>query len=337
MAAPIGDQKNFQQLSEQYRGEITLHCYRMLGSYHDAEDVVQETLLRAWRGLDRFEGRTSLRNWLYRIATNACLSFLARRANQRRVLPETQGPPADFAPLGAAADEIAWLEPYPDAALEGIADREPGPEARYETHETIQLAFIAAIQELPARQRAVLLLRDVVGWSASETATLLAASVASVNSALQRGRATLSQRVPSGRKTTPHALDDRQRKLLERYVQTWEASDLDGFVALLREDAVWSMPPWRQWYAGRTTIREFMAWVWRPERGGRHRLLPTAANGRPAFGLYKSERHGLGWHAFAIQVLALQDDAIASVTNFVDTRLFTPFGLPRAMPTHSDR
>src|SRR5947207_347088 len=157
--AQRGDQDAFQHLTEPYRRELQLHCYRMLGSLHDAEDLVQETLLRAWRGLDRFEGRASFRSWLYRIATNACLSFLARRANQRRVLPETQGPPADFAPLGAAADEIAWLEPYPDAALEGIADREPGPEARYETHETIQLAFIAAIQELPARQRAVLLLR----------------------------------------------------------------------------------------------------------------------------------------------------------------------------------
>ncbi len=334
-ARPDTERETFQHLVEPYRPEIQLHCYRMLGSLHDAEDLVQETFLRAWRGLDDFEGRTSLRSWLYRIATNACLN--ARRANARRVLPETHGPPADHAPLGAADAEIAWLEPYPDAALEGIADVAPGPEARYEMREAVQLAFTAAIQELPPRQRAVLLLRDVLGWSAGETAALLDASAASVNSALQRARATLRQRFPSGRPGAQPVPDDRQGRLLQRYVRTWEESDLDGFVALLREDAVLSMPPWRQWHVGRAAIRAFMAWVWRPDRRRHHLLVPTAANRQPAFGHYRSESEGSEWRAFGIQVLTLQDDAIASLTNFVDARLFAAFGLPSVLPAPDDR
>ena len=326
------DQETFQHLAEPYRREIQLHCYRMLGSLHDAEDLVQETFLRAWRGRDRFEGRTSFRSWLYRIATNACLN--ARRANARRVLPETLSPPAGHAPLGAPEAEIAWLEPYPDAALEGIADVAPGPDARYEMHEAVQFAFVAAIQELPPRQRAVLLLRDVLGWSAGETAVLLHASVASINSALQRARATLKQRFPTGRPSAQPMPDDRQRRLLERYVKTWEDSNLEGFVALLREDAVLSMPPWRQWYSGRMAITEFMAWVWRPDRRHYHLLVPTAANRQPAFGHYRSEREGSEWRAFGIQLLMLQDDAIASLTNFVDTRLFNAFDLPPVLPAH---
>jgi len=185
-AATRGDRDAFQQLTEPYRRELQLHCYRMLGSLHDAEDLVQETFLRAWRGFDRFDGRASVRTWLYRIATNACLSALARRSGARRVLPETHGPPADRMPEGEPPTEISWLDPYPDAWLEGLADATPGPEARYELHETVQLAFIAAIQQLPARQRAVLLLRDMLGWSATETAGLLDTSVAAANSALQR-------------------------------------------------------------------------------------------------------------------------------------------------------
>ncbi len=331
--AKKGDQDAFQQLTEPYRRELQLHCYRMLGSFDDAEDLVQETFLRAWRGLDRFEGRASLRGWLYRIATNACLNALASRPSARRVLPQTHDPPAAQPPHGGPATEIAWLEPYPDAALEGAADAAPGPAARYELREAVQLAFVAAIQHLSPRQRAVLLLRDVLGWSASETARLLDASDASVNSALQRARATLGTRFPTGRPVAQPAPDDRQRALLERYVRAWERADLDGLVALLREDAVLSMPPWRQWYVGREAIRAFFAWAWRAAGGGPFRLVPTAANRQPAFALYGHGSDGPERRAHSIWLLTLQDDAIAVLTGFIDPRLFAAFGLPAVLPT----
>jgi RNA polymerase sigma-70 factor, ECF subfamily len=249
--AKRGDRDAFHRFIEPYRRELQLRCYRMLGSLQDAEDLVQETFLRTWRGLAGFEGRASVRSWLYRIATNACLNALASRASASRVLPEMHGPPADQVPDAGPATEIAWLDPYPDAALEGIADLAPSPEARYEMREAVQLAFVATIQHRPPRQRAVLLLRDVLGWSAIEAAGLLDASVASVNSALQRARVTLAKRFPNGRPAASPVPDDQQRALLERYVRAWEGADLDGFVALLKEDAVLSMPPYRQWYLGR--------------------------------------------------------------------------------------
>jgi RNA polymerase sigma-70 factor (ECF subfamily) len=330
--AKRGDREAFEQLAEPYRRELQVHCYRMLGSLQDAEDAVQETFLRAWRGLDRFEGRASVRAWLHRIATNACLDALARRSNARRWLPETHGPPADRMPGGPATD-VAWLEPYPDALLEGLADAAPGPEARYELHEAVQLAFVAAIQHLRPRQRAVLLLRDVLGWSAAETAGLLNASVPSVNSALQRARATLAQRFPAGRPGAQPAPDDRQRALLERYVRAWERGDLDGFVALLREDAVLSMPPYAQWYLGREAIRAFLAWAWGPPGSGPGRLVPTAANRQPAFAEYGRGRHGPAGAAHALWLPALRDGAITALTGFVDPRLFAAFGLPAVLPT----
>ena len=324
----------FQYQAEPYRRELQLHCYRMLGSLHDAEDLVQETFLRAWRGLDRFEGRASFRAWLYRIATNACLNALASRARARRVLPEIYGPPSEERPEGEPATEIAWLEPYPDSELEDIADPAPGPEARYEMHESVQLAFVASIQHLPPRQRAVLLLCDVLGWSAIEAARLLDTSLASANSALQRARATLKNRFPAGQPGAQPAPDDRERALLDRYVRAWEGDDLDSFIALLREDAVLSMPPWRQWYSGREAIRAFFAWAWNSESIESVRLVPTAANRQPAFALYKRGRNAFEWQAHSIQLLTLREDTIVNLTLFVDPKLFAAFGLPSVLPTH---
>jgi RNA polymerase sigma-70 factor (ECF subfamily) len=330
-AAKSGDREAFQQLTEPYRQELRLHCYRMMGSFHDAEDLVQDTFLRAWRGLNGFEGRASFRGWLYRIATNACLNALANRRNTHRVLPPAEGPPAEQPPDGEPATEVAWVEPYPDTALEAIADTAPTPEARYEMREAVQLAFVAAIQRLPPRQRAVLLLRDVLGWTATETATLLDGSVAAVNSALQRARATLAKE--AGRPCPGPSPDDRQRALLERYVQTWESADLDGFVALLREDAVLSMPPWRQWYLGRESIRAFLAWAWDFPDVRPSRLVPIAANRQPAFALYRSSRDDHPeYRAHGIELLTLRDDAIAVLTIFRDPRLFAAFGLPAVLP-----
>jgi RNA polymerase sigma-70 factor (ECF subfamily) len=334
-AARNGDREAFQALAEPHRRELQVHCYRMLGSLHDAEDLVQETFLRAWRAFDRFEGRASFRTWLYTIATNASLNALARGRHSRRVLPETQGPPAEQTPAGPPATEIAWLDPYPDAVLEGVPDTAPGPEARYELRESVQLAFVAAIQHLPPRQRAVLLLRDVLGWPAGETAGLLDASLASVNSALQRARATLAQQFPNGQPSAQPEPDERQRALLERYVQAWEGADLDRFVALLREDAVLSMPPWRQWYRGRGAIRTLLAWAWQRVDHGRSRLVPIAANGQPAFAAYLRGPDELEWRAHSIWLPSLQDDAIAALTAFMEPRLFAAFGLPATLPADS--
>jgi len=324
---PAVDRESFQRLAEPHRRELQLHCYRMLGSLDDAEDLVQETFLRAWRALDRFEGRTSLRAWLYRIATNACLNALSsRRGADRRVLPENRGAPFEHPPNGAPVTELAWLEPYPDSALEGLADLAPGPAARYEMREAVQLAFVAAIQHLPPRQRAVLLLRDVLGWSAAETAGLLDASVAAVNSALQRGRATMERRFPAGQPTAQPETDERDRELLDRYVRAWEDDDLDELLALLREDAVLSMPPSPMWYRGRDSIATFVGWL--RHRKSRHRLVPTGANGQPAFLVY---RLGGGegaeeWHPHAVQVLTLREGQIAALTNFLDPHLVEAFG-----------
>jgi RNA polymerase sigma-70 factor (ECF subfamily) len=332
-SAKKGDRDAFQQLTEPYRRELQLHCYRMLGSLHDAEDLVQETFLRAWRGLNGFEGRASFRGWLYRIATNACLNAIASRVSGRRVLPEMHGPPSDQPPDGEPATEVAWLEPYPDTALEGIADTAPSPEARYEMREAVQLAFIAAIQHLPPRQRAILLLRDVLGWTAGETAALLDASVASVNSALQRARTTLAKGFPTGRPCDNPAPDDRQRALLEGYVQAWESADLDGFAALLKEDAILSMPPWPQWYLGRKAIRAFLDWAWDSPGISSSRLVPIAANRQPAFALYRRGTEDPELRAHGINLLTLQDNAIAVLTVFRDPRLFAAFGLPVVLPT----
>lgn len=315
----------FERLAAPLRREMKLHCYRMLGSMHDAEDLVQETYLRAWRGFDGFEGG-SFRAWLYRIATNACLNALDARKSAQRLLPDQMGAPVTGMPEGAPATEIAWLDPYPDSQIEGIADDRPNPEARYATREAVQLAFVAAIQQLPPRQRVALLLCDVLGWAATETATLLGGSTASVNSALQRARETLAKRYPEGRPAAMSPPSATQKDLLDRYLRAWEGHDLDGFVALLKEDATFTMPPWLQWYAGRAAIRAFFAIAWQSCRG--MRVIPAAANGQPAFAVYARTDADPRFTANGIHVLTLEHERISAMTIFLEPRLFEAFGLP---------
>jgi RNA polymerase sigma-70 factor (ECF subfamily) len=325
----------FERLAEPFRRELKLHCYRMLGSMHEAEDLVQETYLRAWRNFDGFEGGSLFRAWLYRIATNACLNALASRKNVQRLLPDQQAAATATVqmPEGAPATDVAWLEPYPDLLLEGIADEAPNPEARYASREAVELAFVAGIQQLPPRQRAALLLCDVLGWAATEVATLLGGSTASINSALQRARETLAKRYPEGRPPVAPRPNPAQQKLLRRYLQAWEGHDLDGFVALLKEDAIYTMPPWGQWYAGREAIRSFFAIAWKTCGG--LRLVPTAANRQPAFAVYARTGADAQWVAHSIHVLALEDDMISTLTLFVEPVgpcLFHAFGLPLILP-----
>jgi RNA polymerase sigma-70 factor, ECF subfamily len=323
--APAQVNDEFERLAEPLRREIKVHCYRMLGSVHEAEDLVQESYLRAWRSFDSFEGG-SFRAWLYRIATNACLNALASRKSAQRLLPDQLGPAAEPLPPGAPATDIAWLEPLPDSGLTAIADDAPTPEARYTSREAVQIAFVAAIQQLPPRQRAALLLCDVLGWAAAEAATLLGGTAASINSALQRSRETLARRYPDGRPSVALRPDAAQQALLGRYLDAWEGHDLDSFVALLKEDATANMPPWRQWFAGREAICAFFAMAWK--MCGGLRLLPTAANGQPAFAVYERKGGGGEWAAHSIQVLTLDRDAISALTVFVEPRLFEEFGLP---------
>ena len=318
----------FERLAGPLRQEIQLHCYRMLGSLHDAEDLVQETYLRAWRSFESFGGGL-FRAWLYRIATNACLNALASRKRARRWMPDQRAPATDQMPDGKPATDAAWLEPYPDSYLEGIADQEPGPEARYSSNEAVQLAFVAAIQHLPPRQRAVLLLCDVLGWQAAETSALLDYSVASVNSALQRARQTLAKRYPRAQPAMAEPRDPDRQKLLGRYLQAWEGLDITNFVALLKEDATYTMPPLPQWYAGREAIGIFFDRAWK--RYHDFRLIPTAANRQPAFAAYSRMGNESQWTAHSIHVLTLENDVISRLTLFVKPdapRLFRAFGLP---------
>lgn len=307
---------------ERHRKELTGYCYRMLGSPFEAEDAVQETLLRAWRSLDRFEGRSALRSWLYKIATNVCLDSL--RGRSRRATPMDFGPAS--APEAAnlnALPEVTWIEPIPDTMLALEAD----PAEQAVKHETIKLAFVAALQRLPARQRAVLILCEVLHWKASEVAELLDMSVAAVNSALQRARGGIEASEISSNDPPP-ALDIEQRELLSRYVEAFEAYDIDALTALIREDASQSMPPYDMWLQGRQDIFE---WWLGPGIGCRDsRLLPApSANGSIAFGQYKPSESGSGREPWALQVLELQDGAIRELTFFLDTaKLFPLFGLP---------
>jgi len=308
---------------EEYRGELTGYCYRMLGSAFDAEDAVQETMVRAWRGLDRFEGRSALRSWLYRIATNVCLDLLGSRG--RRARPMDLSPSAwqpVEASLAARRPEDAWLEPITDAkVLPGEGD----PAEVAEGRESIRLAFVAALQHLPPRQRAVLILRDVLRWKAEEVAGLLDTTVASVNSALQRARATLETRAPSaGQVYEP--FDPAQRDLLANYVAAFESYDMDRFVALLHQDATQNMPPYELWLQGPADI---VAWMLGPGAACRgSRMLPVVANGAPAFAQYKPSGPGGRRDPWGLHVLDLRDGRIAGITTFLDTRLFPLLGLP---------
>jgi RNA polymerase sigma-70 factor (ECF subfamily) len=306
---------------ERYRRELTAYCYRMLGSAFEAEDAVQETLVRAWRGFDRFEGRAALRSWLYRIATNVCLNMLS--ASQRRARPMDLGPASTAeATLGPELPEATWIEPVPDSRVVP-AGGDPAEVAI--ARESVRLAFVAALQRLPPRQRAVLILREVLRWKASEVAELLDTTVASVNSALQRARATLDG--PDGSASAPaEPLDDGQRALLARYVDAFERYDMDALTALLHEDATWSMPPYELWLQ---THRDIRHWCLGPGIGCRgSRLIPTMANGSPAFGQYKPDPVG-GLQPWSLQVLELSAGRITGIIFFLDTKKFFPlFGLP---------
>ena len=333
-AARHGDSQQFSELTEPYRRELQVHCYRILGSLQEAEDMVQETMLKAWRRLDTYEGRASFRAWLYKIATNACLDFLDQRRS-RRLLPLDVNPASDpEASILPPTTEMTWLEPFPD---EWLRDTQAvNPEARYTDLESISLSFMIALQSLPPRQRAVLILRDVLDFSANETAEVLEITVSSANSALHRARATLAKRY-HGREIGPSdssANDERTQWLLDHFVQAWETADVEGLVALLKEDAMLAMPPSPSWYRGRKAIRTFVAatvfgddGMFGGKASGRWRLLPTRANGSPAFALYQRDNKD-EYQAFGLHALVYDAGRLNQIISFIDSSLPARFGLP---------
>jgi RNA polymerase sigma-70 factor, ECF subfamily len=333
-AARRGDEGAFERLIEPYRGELQAHCYRMLGSVHDAEDAMQDALLRAWRGLARFEGRSSLRSWLYRIATNSCLRLIERRPT--RVLPIDHGPPADpHDQLAQPLVESTWIEPYPDDRL-GVDDAHSSPEARYEQRESVELAFTAALQHLPPLQRAALILTDVLGFKPAEVAEALDATPASVYSALQRARKAADERLPerSQQETLRTLGDAGVRDLVDRFVEAWEGGDVEAIRALLTDDAVLAMPPWPTWFRGRDDVADFLGRG--PLIPGRSwRLVRTRANGQIALASYWTvDERPLA--AEGLIVLSLSEDGRLSELNaFRDPNLFAKFGLPRAMDSEA--
>ncbi len=324
--ARAGDSEAFRELTEPYRRELQVHCYRMLGSVQDAEDVLQDTLLAAWQGLGGFEGRASVRTWLYRIATNRCLN--ARRSAGRRPAARWNVPGVE-PPEPTRLGEVVWLEPYPDVLLEGGTGM-PGPEARYEARESISLAFVTALQVLPPRQLAVLILRDVLGFHASEVAGMLDSTVDSVNSALKRARASLqSLRSPAaGREPPPDAGSPAEDAIVAKFVRAYESADLGALVALLTDDVFISMPPIPFEYEGRDVVAGFCARLF--GAGRRVDLVPTRANGQPAFGVYLRAASGVR-HGTGLIVLTLTGDRICAMTRF-DSGVLPSFGLPRSLP-----
>jgi RNA polymerase sigma-70 factor (ECF subfamily) len=326
--ARAGDEDAFRELTEPYRHELQLHCYRILGSTQDAEDLVQEALLAAWRGLDEFSERASIRTWLYRIATNRCIDWL--RASARR--PQSVAPMTEL-PEPSRVSEPIWLEPYPDVMLEGIVDQAPGPEARYETKETIALAFVAGLQHLPPQQRAVLVLRDVLGFQAIEVAEMRDTTEAAVNSLLRRARTALETRLPAaGRERAPLPNSQREREVVGRFANAIEDGDIDAIVALLSDDAWVTMPPYPYEYQGGAAIGRFLR-DRAAYRGGALRIVPTRANGQPAFGCYFPCPHTEIARPYGLLVLTLTGTKIAEITFFADSSVFPHFGLPRALPS----
>jgi len=321
-----GDEGAFLELTEPHRRELLVHCYRMLGSLQDAEDVVQETLLAAWQGLAGFERRAAVRAWLYRIATNRCLNALRDRGRRPQEVRMVEPPEP------TRRVEPIWLDPYPDVLLEGLADTAPGPEARYETRESVGLAFATALQQLPPRQRAVLLMREVLGFRTADVAEMLDTSEASVKGALQRARETLDRPLPAAdRERAPLPESARERELLGRFAAAVERGDIDGLVSMLTDDAWVTMPPEPYEYQGREAIARFLR-DRQARRGANLRLVPTRANGQPAFACYLPDAHAAIARAWGLFVLTLEGDRISAITWFSERSLFAHFGLPRTLP-----
>jgi RNA polymerase sigma-70 factor, ECF subfamily len=336
-AAQNGDANAFSELTEPFRRELQVHCYRILGSLHEAEDMVQETMLKAWKRLDTYEGRASFRAWLYKIATNTCLDYLDQRRS-RRLLPLDVNPASDpNTSILPPAAEMTWLEPFPDEWLRDTQGADP--EARYTDLESISLSFMTALQSLPPRQRAVLILRDVLDFSANETSEVLEITVSSANSALHRARATLTQRY-HGREVESSASspnDERTQWLLDHFVQAWETANVEGLVALLKEDAMFAMPPSPSWYQGREAIRRFVAVTVFGDNGmfsgkaaGRWRLVPTRANAAPAFALYQRDDKN-EYQVFGLHVLGYDAGGLDQIISFIDPSLPPHFGLPAVL------
>ena len=325
-SARTGDTAAFTELTEPYRRELQVHCYRIVGSVAEAEDLVQETLLSAWRAIAGFQARSSVRTWLYRIATNRSLN--AVRDRQRR--PPTASDPATPLPEPSRLTEVTWLEPYPDALLARLDDPAPGPEARVESREAISLAFATALQTLPPRQRAILLLRDVLGYRGAEAADLLGTTETAVASGLKRARAALAARAPGGIAPAPGSA--AERRTVDAFVTAFEDGDVAAMVALLTDDASASMPPLPQDYVGPAAIAHFFTEVGFARGRRRFRLVPTRANGQPAFGRYLLDPYARIGRAHGLTVLTLAGDRISHLTSFLDTGLFARFGLPRLLP-----
>ena len=331
--ARAGDDNAFRDLVEGHSHELQVHCYRILGSLQDSEDALQETLVSAWRNLGEFDQRSSLRTWLYKIATNRCLSMLRAASRRPRIVPPLPEAPL-LEPTGAG-DAPPWLEPYPDVLLDHLVDQRPGPEARYETAEAISLAFITALQLLPARQRAALVLRDVLGYHAAEVAQMLGTTQEAVTSALKRARATVDNHLADSsstgsRRPARHPDTAAEHRLVARFTDAMERADLDALIELLVTDVKFSMPPAMLEYRGIESAQRFLAAVtFRP--GRTYRVVPTRANGQPAFGLYLADPHASVYRAYSLLVITTAGDHITAITGF-STNVMTRFGLPRTLP-----